>query len=581
MTDELDPQTQQHIDDSADVTADTDAVTCDSIDIDDPILDESATAETPETENADEQNDDAPAQDDAPQAAGPIEVSSEEELDAVMDSMMDAVKAMKNAVADADIDAEEEEAAVAASTFVPGETPVADQGSTMPSFLQLEHPTIGADAVDPHAAGFSVVEGGTGNIAAPQAADADAADTARPTAPHSPAASRDLGTAVSNTANAVGTFIAQGASAMREMNAAKKALADARAHLAELEQHIADQAEELETRQDIAGRYEQIVADQRQTIATAQKTAAAAEIDRDAHAAKATELKGQFEQMKTEDDATELRLKAALDAVEAREASSRETGNRLVRRLEDSKRIRDKVKAERDAGIAAAQQTVDATRAQLETLRHEYAELQRNPSANPANYTVRTSELSMQISDTADALRKAEEDVPRITADLEHSLAAAEQAVEQAQAPIADAKRAHQAVTAEADAARDELQTAKSAAATRQHELREKIAAEDKARRDQEQGIANAQADAAHAQSIIEQATEVHDHPEITESLAGSLARDKAEHAETEREVAQLEATEDAVRERTRDSRIKFTGAIVCIVAAILVIILIWLFASK
>ncbi len=581
MTDELDPQTQQHIDDSADVTADTDAVTCDGIDIDNPILDESATAETPETENADEQNDDAPAQDDAPQAAGPIEVSSEEELDAVMDSMMDAVKAMKDAVADADIDAEEEEAAEAASTFVPGETPVADQGSTMPSFLQLEHPTIGADAVDPHAAGFSVVEGGTGNIAAPQAADADAADTARPTAPHSPAASRDLGTAVSNTANAVGTFIAQGASAMREMNAAKKALADARAHLAELEQRIADQAEELETRQDIAGRYEQIVADQRQAIATAQKTAAAAEIDRDVHASKVAELKDQLEQMKTEDDATELRLKAALDAVEAREASSRETGNRLIRRLEDSKRIRDKVKAERDAGIAAAQQTVDATRAQLETLRHEYAELQRNPSANPANYTVRTSELSMQISDTADALRKAEEDVPRITADLEHSLAAAEQAVEQAQAPIAEAKRAHQAVTTEADAARDELQTAKTAAATRQRELREKIAAEDKARRDQEQSIANAQADAAHAQSIIEQATEVHDHPEITESLAGSLARDKAEHAETEREVAQLEATEDAVRERTRDSRIKFTGAIVCIAAAILVIILIWLFASK
>ena len=84
MTDELDPQTQQHIDDSADVITDTDTVTCDDIDIDDSILDESATAETPETENADEQNDDAAAQDDAPQAAGPIEVSSEEELDAVM-----------------------------------------------------------------------------------------------------------------------------------------------------------------------------------------------------------------------------------------------------------------------------------------------------------------------------------------------------------------------------------------------------------------------------------------------------------------------------------------------------------------
>lgn len=587
MTDELDPQTQQHIDDSADVAADTDAATCNDTDVDDATLDNGAATEIPTAEDAGEQNDDSAAQDDAPekdaapQAEGPIEVSSEEELDAVMDSMMDAVKAMKNAVADADIDAEEEEAAEAASTFVPGETPVADQGSTLPSFLQLEHPTIGADAVDPHAAGFSVVEGGTGSIATPQTPDAGTANAAHPTALHTPAASRDAGGAVSNTASAVGAFIAQGASAMREMNAAKKALADARAHLAELEQRIADQGEELKTRQDIAGRYDQIVAEQRQTIDTAQKAAAAAEIGRDTHAAKATELKAQLEQIKEEDDATERRLKAALDAVEAREASSRETGNRLVRRLEDSKRIRDKVQAERDAGVAAAQQTVDATRAQLETLRREYAELQRNPSANPANYTVRTSELSMQISDTADALRKAEEDVPHITADLEHSLAAAEHAVEQAQAPIADARRAHQAVTAEADAARDELQTAKAAAATRQRELREKIAVEDKARREQEQAIANAQADVAHAQSIIEQATEVHDHPEITESLAGSLARDKAEHAETEREVAQLEAAEDDVRERTRDSRIKFTGAIVCIIAVILVIVLIGLFASK
>ncbi len=593
MTDELDPQTQQHIDDSADTIDDCDTSASSDGGIDAAVeeapaaADEAADANVTAEQDKEEQleqpdpSDTEPKTENAPQAAGPIEVSSEEELDAVMDSMMDAVKAMKDAVADADVDAEEEEAAEAASTFVPGETPVADQGSTMPSFLQLEHPTIGTDAVDPHAAGFSVIEGGTGNIATPQTADTNAAEAAYPATTHAPATSRDLGSAVSNTANAVGTFIAQGASAMREMNAAKKALADARAHLSELEQRIADQAEELETRQDIAGRYDQIIADQRQAIATAQKTAAAAEIDRDAHAAKATELKGQLEQMKAEDDATELRLKAALDAVEAREASSRETGNRLVRRLEDSKRIRDKVKAERDTGVAAARQTADATRAQLETLRREYAELQRNPSANPANYTVRTSELSMQISDAADALRKAEEDIPRVTADLEHSLAAAEQAVEQAQAPIADAKRAHQAVTTEADAARDELQTAKTAAATRQRELREKIAAEDKARRDQEQTIANAQADAAHAQSIIEQATEVHDHPEITESLAGSLARDKAEHTETEREVAQLEAAEDDVRKRTRDSRVKFTGAIVCIIAAILVIIAIWLFASK
>ena len=78
----------------------------------------------------------------------------------------------------------------------------------------------------------------------------------------------------------------------------------------------------------------------------------------------------------------------------------------------------------------------------------------------------------MQISDTADALRKAEEDVPHITADLEHSLAADRAGRRAGSTPIADAKRAHQAVTTEADAARDELQTAKTAATTRQRELR-------------------------------------------------------------------------------------------------------------
>ena len=77
-------------------------------------------------------SDTEPKAENAPQVAGPIEVSSEEELDAVMDSMMDAVKAMKDAVADADIDAEEEEAAEAASTFVPGETPVADRAAPCP-----------------------------------------------------------------------------------------------------------------------------------------------------------------------------------------------------------------------------------------------------------------------------------------------------------------------------------------------------------------------------------------------------------------------------------------------------------------
>ena len=62
----------------------------------------------------------------------------------------------------------------------------------------------------------------------------------------------------------------------------------------------------------------------------------------------------------------------------------------------------------------------------------------------------------------------------------------------------------------------DDIKLANVSVVNERYELVEKIAAEDKARRDQEQSIANAQADAAHAQSIIEQANEVHDHPAVS-----------------------------------------------------------------
>ena len=103
MTDELDPQTQQHIDESADVADDCITPTCVAASVDasaedahagaDKATDTGDTVEHDEGEQP-ESNDAEPDTDPAPQAAGPIEISSEEELDAVMDSMMDAVKAM-------------------------------------------------------------------------------------------------------------------------------------------------------------------------------------------------------------------------------------------------------------------------------------------------------------------------------------------------------------------------------------------------------------------------------------------------------------------------------------------------------
>ena len=83
--------------------------------------------------------------------------------------------------------------------------------------------------------------------------------------------------------------------------------------------------------------------------------------------------------------------------------------------------------------------------------------------------------------------------------------------------------------------------------------------------------------DAQAAQSHIDEATDVHEHPEVTETLAGALERDRNELSEQIAEVQKLEAAEQRVRENTHDSRVKFLGAIAIAAAIIVVAVVAWL----
>ena len=150
-------------------------------------------------------------------------------------------------------------------------------------------------------------------------------------------------------------------------------------------------------------------------------------------------------------------------------------------------------------------------------------------------------------------------------------------AVEAATEPINEAKRAHQAVTDAADAARADYQSAREASTERQRALREQIAEQEKAHRAQIDAMKHATEDAQAAQSHIDEATDVHEHPEVTETLAGALERDRNELSEQMAEVQKLEAAEQRVRESTHDSRVKFLGAIAIAAAIIVVAVVAWL----
>ena len=475
-----------------------------------------------------------------------------------------------------------------ASTFVPGETPVVDPGTTIPPFLghsdvsgDLETPAT--DEPEPLNPRFEVVDGGTvvwdalvaDETETESQLEDEAADEHRIDAA---AKAREIAASASAGMRAMGSALSQGANAVRKVNEAKKALGDARAELENLDGRIAAQEQELAQRTKVEASFDQIVAAQNAVIERAQQEITAAETKRDGYTDAIEALKQRLQQMHDDDAQTEKRLKAATEAAEAQEAASREASKRLTRRLDDAKRLLTKAEEEERAGVAAAEETITSNKARLETLRQEYAELQRNPSANSANYSVRISELNREISDATDKLREATEGLPTLKQTLAQEVENAKVAVRAAQEPIDEARRSHEGVTDSADNAREALLSAKEDASERQRALRAQIAEAEKNRRTQEDAIEKSKQTEDTARSVIARATEIHEHPEITQALAGALERDKREREEALSEVSRLTETEADVRESTRSSRMRFIAMIGA--AALIIVVIVVLVAA-
>ena len=482
--------------------------------------------------------------------------------------------------------------------------PTSAQAPLMPAFLTREEYEQVGDDPDPLPEGFEVIDGGMSDDTlieiASYAPQQNMHASAPAPMPHSapaqaeaplPPAQPPVQSAPEQTqkgpqapeangpgaAQAVGAFITEGVGAVRQVSAAKRAHASAREELEQLEQTILEQQDELAHRRDIEERYSQIIEEESARQDQAILNIAQAKAAQDSIRAAVDALKEKLAAVREADAQTEKRLKAAVDAAEGKETSSRESGTRLQRRLDDAKKSLEKAETEREVAIDTAQRAIDAAAARLATLREEFAEVQRNPSANSAAYSVRSNELQLEISDAAEELRQAQHALPVITEEVERSLATARAMVEEAKKPIDAAKRAHREVTNDADEARDALDTAKNAAAERQREIRDQIAAQEKAIKEQDRLIAGEQAEADDAQAVMDEANDIHAHPEITEALEADLERNRAERAEQASEVQELADAERDVRQRTHDSRVRFMGAIGIGAAIVLaLIVLAW-----
>lgn len=437
------------------------------------------------------------------------------------------------------------------------EHPADEQAGKLPSFLEhhaRKHADIESDAMD--SAGTDIPSG--------------CVPTGEPSQT-TEESDRGDESAISNATANIGSFFSDGIASVKAMSAARRAHAEAREELNKLENTIDDRERELEHRRDAARRYADILEEQSSRKAAAEQAAHEAEMRREDMTARADELKRELKQMSDEDATTEKRLKTALDAAADKERSARESGRRLQNRLDDAKSDLERLKEERRASLLAAEQAISSAQAHLDALNAEYADLQRNPSANSAGYSVRSRELELEISDAAAAVRDARENLPVIDRETQREIDEALRAIDDAQKPIPIAKASFEEVAAAADRAREAHAAAREDAEKRQKELRGRIADATKAAKEQDREREMKMNEAADAQAIIDEAEDIHAHPEVTEAIHRALEADRAELEDRRKEVNTLAAEEHSIREKTRAPRLKF---ITVIAAALLVIAL-------
>ena len=454
----------------------------------------------------------------------------------------------------------------------------------IPRFLTRDQYEQVGDDPDPLPSGFEVIDGGISTVnegrapIAPEAPEAEARIEHHDSKPEDGAAQAvaKAGAAIADAAASVGSMLSQGMGAVREVSAARRAHSEARDHLDELSQVIEENEDELAHRREVEANYAQIVAEQTARQNNSLETARAAVSAQQAIAKVIEELKQNLSAMKDADKTTEKRLKSALEAAESKEASAREGANRLVRRVTDAQRGLESAKADRETNLAAAKKAVESAQARLDALREEFAEIQRNPSANSAAYSVRGIELENDISDAAEQLRQAKDQLPRLTVELDQAIADAEAVVAEANKPIDEARSSFRDVSNATAEARDALDAARKDAESRQKELRAQINEQEKALKNQQKAQQDAQDDADDAAEILADANDIHAHPEITEQLAARIDSDKQYEAQQLQQVESLAATEKNVREQTRTSRLKFVGIVAAIVVVVALVIFCW-----
>lgn len=364
--------------------------------------------------------------------------------------------------------------------------------------------------------------------------------------------------------------VTEGVSAVRELSAARRAHATAFKELETLERDTKRLAEQLEHRRDVESNYERIVEVQTAEIEDAGRALERARVRR---ANLESQLEGKNNELKRLKEANSQKMAPSRKLMEqAKDALAKaERAQAEARRaLKNAQAQADEATASRDSKLQAAKRAADTASAKLARQQDQLTEMRRDPSAGAKGLSQASSSVAAALAQ----LENARENVARVNQETGQAVQIAQthlytqrKSLEEAETDLAQARAREEELRGAYDAKRSEANEQESAVSSKTSELKESL---EQARDDEAGARGRGQA----AQAALEEARDIHAHPELTDELSERCQESRARTEEQRRLVERLAAEERTVRERTQRTRKVFYALVAAAVVIVLLAVL-------
>lgn len=364
--------------------------------------------------------------------------------------------------------------------------------------------------------------------------------------------------------------VTEGVSAVRELSAARRAHATAFKELETLERDTKRLAEQLEHRRDVESNYERIVEVQTAEIEDAGRALERARVRR---ANLESQLEGKNNELKRLKEANSQKMAPSRKLMEqAKDALAKaERAQAEARRaLKNAQAQADEATASRDSKLQAAKRAADTASAKLARQQDQLTEMRRDPSAGAKGLSQASSSVAAALAQ----LENARENVARVNQETGQAVQIAQthlytqrKSLEEAETDLAQARAREEELRGAYDAKRSEADEQESAVSSKTSELKESL---EQARDDEATARGRGQA----AQAALEEARDIHAHPELTDELSERCQESRARTEEQRRLVERLATEERIVRERTQRTRKVFYALVAAAVVIVLLAVL-------